>query len=209
MQAGSLKNQVYQGILNDILDGVYKPNTIINEKYLIEQYKVSKTPIREALVQLCSEGILNNIPRFGYQISIISPSEIVEMLEYRKIIEVGALEMCFWKITDEQMEELRKLNHYAMTIEESENPKEHWNVNERFHKTLCSFSGNRYLQKSLDDAMKACTRIANQYFVKVWEDDETGDGNHYELVKALEDKDFQKAKELLIHDIGMMRNKIL
>lgn len=209
MQAQSLKEQVYQGILNDILEGVYQPNSIINEKYLIERYEVSKTPIREALVHLCSEGILHNIPRVGYQIAMITPSEIVEMIEYRTIIEIGSLELCFDKITEEQLEELRALNAYAMTLVGSQNPKSHWRVNETFHKTLCSFSQNRFLQKSLEDAMNACTRIANQYFVKLWKDNEKDDGNHFKLVQALEEHDFGKAKEILVLDIALMREKIL
>ena len=209
MQMRSLKDQVYQGILNDILDGVYQPNTIINEKGLIEKYKVSKTPIREALVQLCGEGILNNIPRFGYQISMITPSEIVEMLEYRTIIEVAALEKCFYRITEAQLDELREINAYAQSIATTQNTREHWDINEKFHKVLCSFAENRYLQKSMEDAMKACTRIANQYFVKVWKENQEEDGNHYKLVKALEDKNFEKAKEILIMDIGLMREKML
>lgn len=145
----------------------------------------------------------------GYQISMITPREIVEMLEYRKIIEVGALEQCFFRITEAQMDELRELNDYARSIAGSQDAKDHWNINERFHKKLCSFSENRYLQKALDDSMKACTRIANQYFVKVWEENQEEDGNHYKLVKAMEEKDFETAKEILIYDIGMMRDKML
>ena len=49
----SIKTQVYESVLKDILDGVYQPNAVINEKTLMEKFGVSKTPIREALVQLC------------------------------------------------------------------------------------------------------------------------------------------------------------
>lgn len=209
MRSRSLKDQVYQGILNDILDGIYQPNTIINEKQLIEKYKVSKTPIREALVQLCSEGILNNIPRFGYQISMITPSEMVEMVEYRTVIEVAALEKSFDTITEAQLEELRELNAYAKSIATTQNAREHWDTNEKFHKKLCSFAQNRFLQKSMEDAMKTCTRIANQYFVRVWQENQEEDGNHYKLVKALEEKNFELAKEILVGDIALIKEKIL
>lgn len=209
MRSRSLKDQVYQGILNDILDGIYQPNTIINEKQLIEKYQVSKTPIREALVQLCSEGILNNIPRFGYQISMITPSEMVEMVEYRTVIEVAALEKSFDTITEAQLEELRELNAYAKSIATTQNAREHWDTNEKFHKKLCSFAQNRFLQKSMEDAMKTCARIANQYFVRVWQENQEEDGNHYKLVKALEEKNFELAKEILVGDIALIKEKIL
>ncbi len=96
MQGQSIKNQVYEGIMKDILDGVYQANDIINERTIMEKYGVSKTPVREALVQLCSEEVLNNIPRFGYQLTAILPSQIIEIIEYRKVIELGALELCFF-----------------------------------------------------------------------------------------------------------------
>ena len=110
MQGQSIKSQVYEGIMKDILDGVYKANDIINEKTLMEKYGVSKTPVREALVQLCSEGVLNNIPRFGYQLMAILPNQIMEIIEFRKIVELGALETCFPHLTSEQLSQLKRLN---------------------------------------------------------------------------------------------------
>lgn len=209
MREHSLKNLVYEGILGDILKGVYQPNAIINEKNLVEQYQVSKTPVREALVQLCSEGILNNIPRLGYQISMITPGEIVEIIEFRKIIEVGAMESCCHRLTEEQIQELRDVNEYTKTVEDSKDTKIHWEINERFHKKLCSFANNRYLDKALNESMRTCTRIANQYFIKSWESDEKEGGNHYRLVQALEEGRPELAKEILVYDIEMMKNRML
>lgn len=209
MQTQSLKDKVYEGILSDILEGVYQPNSILNEKELIDQYKVSKTPVREALVQLCGEGILSNIPRFGYQISMITPSEIVEIIEYRKIIEVAALERCFDKISTEQLDSLKQLNEKAKKISNNMDTKLHWNINQTFHTLLCSFCGNRYLMKALDDSMKVCTRIANQYFIKTWQEQEGEDGDHYKLVDAIENRDLEEAKRILIYDIELIREKML
>lgn len=209
MKNQSIKNQVYEGILKDILDGVYQANAIINEKALIDKYNVSKTPVREALVQLCGEGILKNIPRFGYQLSMITPSEIIEMIEFRKIIEVGALEMSFDRLTASHLEELKELNRQAEKISKSQDIKVHWEANQMFHRKLCSFCGNRYLQKSLDDSLNFCTRIANQYFVKVWENNEAEDGDHFKIVNSIENKNLEYAKEILIYDIELMKNKML
>ena len=86
----SIKETIYASVLKDILDGAYPQDAVINEKTLMEEFGVSKAPVREALVQLCSEGFIKNIPRFGYQLVSITPSEIVEMVEYRKVIELGA-----------------------------------------------------------------------------------------------------------------------
>lgn len=210
MQGQSIKSQVYEGIMKDILDGVYQANDIINEKTLMEKYGVSKTPVREALVQLCGEGVLNNIPRFGYQLTAILPGQIMEIIEYRKVLELGALEMCFSRITKEQIRELKSQNEEAERIAYTKDSKMHWETNNLFHKTLCSFCGNTYIQKSLESAMNICTRISNQYFTKLWNESKVSDGsNHVHLVEAIEAGDLERAKAILSGDVEAFKSEIL
>ena len=80
-QQESLKNMVYQAILNGIFTDEYKPNQIINEQELVQKFGCSKTPIREALVTLCNEGILRSFPRFGYQVVSVSREEAQNILD--------------------------------------------------------------------------------------------------------------------------------
>ena len=81
-QQESLKNMVYQAILNGIFTDEYKPNQIINEQELVQKFGCSKTPIREALVTLCNEGILRSFPRFGYQVVSVSREEAQNILDF-------------------------------------------------------------------------------------------------------------------------------
>lgn len=206
----SIKSQIYESILKDILDGIYQANDIINEKTLIEKYNVSKTPVREALVQLCSEGMLNNIPRFGYQLAAISPSEIIEIIELRKVIELGALEMCFSRITQQDIDELKIMNEEAANIANTKDIRIHWQNNQDFHKKLCSLSENRYMLKTLEDALNICTRISNQYFTKVWDERKPTDAiSHIRLVEAIESGDLKQAKQILSDDVEAFKNEIL
>ena len=62
----SLKAEIYEAVLSDIIQGIYKQNEIITEKQLIAKYGVSKSPIRDALIELCKEGVLISHPRYGY-----------------------------------------------------------------------------------------------------------------------------------------------
>lgn len=210
MQGQSIKSQVHDGIMKDILDGVYKANEIINEKTLMEKYGVSKTPVREALVQLCGEGVLNNIPRFGYQLTVILPEQIIEIIEYRKLIELGALEISFPHLTERHLNQLKELNEEAAGIVYTKDPRIHWEANNRFHKTLCGYCNNSYIQKSLSDIMNLCTRISIQYFTKLWSESRISDGsNHIRLVEALEKGDLLLAKGILADDVEAFKNEIL
>ena len=63
MQKETLKERVYRGIYEAVTNGEYKSNDILTENQMIEKFGVSKSPVREALVELCKDGILTNIPR--------------------------------------------------------------------------------------------------------------------------------------------------
>ena len=205
----SIKETIYASVLKDILDGAYPQDAVINEKTLMEEFGVSKAPVREALVQLCSEGFIKNIPRFGYQLVSITPSEIVEMVEYRKVIELGALERAAERITKEDLEELKALNRQVELVDKKHEVKLHWEMNQNFHKKLCSFCGNRYLDNALDASLKVCARISNQYYVKVWEHKHEGAYKHRLIVQAMEEGDIERAKVILAEDIEeLLKNRV-
>ena len=109
-QQESLKNMVYQAILNGIFTDEYKPNQIINEQELVQKFGCSKTPIREALVTLCNEGILRSFPRFGYQVVSVSREEAQNILDFRLVLEGGYLLQSIGNITEENLAELAEID---------------------------------------------------------------------------------------------------
>ena len=86
-----LKEQVYQSILEDLFQGNIGSGEILNEKNLMEKYQCSKSPVREALMALCADGVLNNIPRYGYEVVQYSTDDIYDMLAFRFILERAVL----------------------------------------------------------------------------------------------------------------------
>ena len=104
-----LKDQVYEKILGEITIGKYHQNDIITERELIAKYGVSKSPVREALIELCKEEVLESRPRMGYQIRPITIREISDIVELRTILETAALRKTFQNLTDEKIEILCKL----------------------------------------------------------------------------------------------------
>ncbi|WP_418668271.1 GntR family transcriptional regulator, partial [Allofournierella sp.] len=63
----TLTEQVYERVYEDVVNGVFVNGQVITENMLIQRYHVSKSPVREALVSLCDEQVLQSIPRTGYQ----------------------------------------------------------------------------------------------------------------------------------------------
>ncbi len=131
--------------------------------------------------------MLNNIPRLGYQVASISPREIIEVIEIRKIIELGSLEMCFFQVTKTELDQLKQLNEDAMKISGTKDIKLHWKNNQDFHRMLCSFSNNRYLKKTLEDVLNILyENFRISIFMKVWSESKVTDARgHIRLVEAI------------------------
>ncbi|MEA4912892.1 MAG: GntR family transcriptional regulator, partial [Oscillospiraceae bacterium] len=89
---GSLKDMVYHKIIELIISGELRCDDIITENQMIERFSVSKSPVREALIQLCYEEVLRSIPRCGYQIVQITPKNIRDLVELRCILELSSLQ---------------------------------------------------------------------------------------------------------------------
>ena len=198
----SAKDRIYEGVLEHILNGDYPANTIINEKDLIEKYSASKTTVREALVKLCSEGVLKNIPRYGYFLEMIQPIQLRELVEFRKTIEIAALEASFLRIGRKEIQQLSDLNQEIIRYQDDMDVKKHWVFNNQFHQLLCSYSNNSFYIKALSDAMIFSIRASNQYYSNIWSQQKKSDSrNHIRLIDALREGSLDKAKKILREDI--------
>ena len=108
----NLKEQIHNNLFSDIVNGVYQPGAILHEKSLMEKYGVSRAPIREALIQLCSEDVLRNYPKRGYEVTEISEGDIQNIIRYRISLECGFMQQYGGYIDDGLIEKLEHHNLY-------------------------------------------------------------------------------------------------
>ena len=106
----TLKETVVEGIYREIEEGIYKPNDIIHEGEIMEKYAMSKSPVREALIELCKDNVLKSIPRVGYQVVPVTLKEILDLLEFRIDVETANLRRLSQRISPEEIERLRQLD---------------------------------------------------------------------------------------------------
>lgn len=99
----------YQHIRGAVLAGDYPPGSRIKEETLAESIGVSRTPIREALRRLHSEGVVRMIPNRGAYVMSFSDEELEELFALRADIDGYAAELAASKITEEQVDELSGL----------------------------------------------------------------------------------------------------
>jgi len=205
------KTMVYTAVFSDIIKGVYDYSSIINEKTLVAKYKVSKSPVREALLELCNEDILQSVPRTGYRLKPLNYRELNDALTVRSIIEFSALDISFPHITNQQITDLETMATKNRSEISTSDPLHRWVTNRDFHVTLCSLSQNKYLVSTLESLMKVCLRGAPEYFGSPWDRDLKSSltGRHFLLIDALKKRKLDEAKRILKEDITDYRSAFL
>lgn len=202
--AGSKKEQVYDRIISSVLDGTYSPGKILSEKALAEEFSFSKAPIREALLKLCNENVLRNIPRLGYEVIRMTEEDIYDIRNLRVSMECGFLCRYGRNISQETLEELRQL------LAEEQNTEgcgidilRNWQENAKFHLTLFAAYRNLYAYHVLEDTLNRQTMAFAQFYWDKWRRRQlvVTSGFHKQTLAALERGDIPAAMELLEKDI--------
>ncbi len=201
----SLKAVVYDGVLNSVVIGEYKASEIIHEQELIDRFKVSKSPVREALIALCNDEILRNIPRYGYEVIRLTSKEVMQILEYRFILESGILQRNIETVSSEILDALIELD--GKCNESVNDMWLHWEYNTKFHLKLCEAAKNEYILKELARSMEVLRRAYGQFYWDKWDGkyNPSDMKNHNKIIECITNKDIENALYHLRMDLDDFR----
>lgn len=200
-----LSEKIHDEILELIIKNASEEEQVLNEKRLVELFGVSKAPVREALIKLCSEGVLRNVPRYGYVVVKMKEKDARDITKLRCILETEALKAGFDNIIQYHLPDIKV--HIDNTARMQLEPVDVWRVwedNEQFHLLLASYADNQLLMKFLKESLGIQKRIYAQFSwnKKQSMDDCFDEEPHVGIYRALQDKDLDKALELLRRDIS-------
>jgi DNA-binding GntR family transcriptional regulator len=198
----SLTDQIHDRILEMIIKNPSTEEQILNERRLMERFGVSKAPVREALIRLCSEGVLISVPRFGYMVVQMQEKDYEDIKNMRIMLETEALRISFPQISRLQLEQIQEQIVRAAEKKDVDVWKV-WEDNEEFHMLLASFSENKILIKFLRQCMEMDKRI---YAQKIWRarssmDDSVVGTPHQDIYHKLCEGDLERTIQLLCQDI--------
>lgn len=208
---GSLKEKIYETLVEDICSMKLTPDMIFTENSLVERFGVSKAPVREALVQLCHEQVLRSMPRCGYQVVQISPRRVHELVELRLLLEVGSLPAVLARMTPKAGQMLDTLIDKRSTNQEGRDVWTAWKNNLEFHLKVNEIADNELVNDTLQRAMNACRRAYAQGYKgqRSFQRIERGAHAHDQIVQALKDGDLETARQRLTEDIMEMETLLL
>ena len=142
----SYVRQAYRTIKTRILENRYQPGHQILEQQLADDLGMSRTPVREALIRLHDEGLVELIPRRGMRIVPLAPEDMQEIYEVLTALEVAAVELAARRPLT--AEELAPLDEALQTMETrlAADDLDGWaRADARFHKALLTLAGNKRL----------------------------------------------------------------
>ncbi len=155
------KKEVYEALRFKIITNTIESSTIWNEKALMEEYEVGRSPLREVLFKLQEEELLKPLPRLGYMISPLDISEVRELVELRIELEGFAGALAAERINPSQLEHLKMI--IKKGTDEIPDDQSIQDISEysdsQFHHIIYEATGNRKLIKTLRELHLVMLRI--------------------------------------------------
>nr|WP_072514784.1 GntR family transcriptional regulator [Ndongobacter massiliensis] len=142
----TIRNQVYQILKDEICAGCYKPGQWLQENELADRLSVSRSPIREALRQLASDGLVVEIPNKGVFVKEFTSRDIEEVYDLRVLLEDYAIGKLHDNLTTANMEQLLKCLNELETLYAQNDLRAYTYVDSILHSLLIEMSGNSLLQ---------------------------------------------------------------
>lgn len=187
----SRADQVQQQILKSIRDGRYQPGDRIRETEVAEAFGVSRTPVREALRRLESDGLLNFESWRGVVVAQLDRQQISELYAMREVLEGTAARMAARHIDDAEIELLKLLLEQA---EESPGDAARLaRLNRSLHQTIYTAAHNRYLLQTLGQLESALALLRGTTYA-VTGRAQTAADEHRAIVDAISRRDADAAE---------------
>jgi DNA-binding GntR family transcriptional regulator len=161
-KAKSLPENIFETIRDRIVYGTYPPGSILPEKELCEEFGVSRTPLREAVLKLQDMKLLTVIPRFGTHVSPVDIHEIRCAFEVKTRLEGLAGELAAERIRPEALDELKAIITEAGRALREHGPGRHNRLIEieaRFHRLVLDAAQNPVLEEFLSNLHSRCARL--------------------------------------------------
>lgn len=202
----SFKHRAYAALKNAIVGmDIYRNRDEIrlDERKLAQDFGISRTPVREAMAQLESEGFVRSVPRRGIYVVRKTKREVIEMITAWAALESMAARLMTEKATEEEIAGLRRM---FVTLERGQvqaKLDEYSEANIEFHQTIIRSSHNQVL---IDLAENLFTHMRMIRRKTIGEKDrvERSIHDHLNIIEAIEQRDTERAGALVRdHALGL------
>lgn len=196
--ARRLAKRVADALRQEIVKGIVAPGCWLRQEELAERFGVSRMPVREAMRQLASEGLIDVDGRWGGQVTQLCAEEIEELFEMRRLLEGAAVLQAVVQVTDDDIAQMRR---ELELMRESNDTDSFLLHNAQFHGVLLGASGYKHMQRAIDRIRVNVERYLRVYLWIIGKLAQRND-DHEEILAAVERRDAISAGRLTELHIG-------
>ena len=203
-------DKAYRTVKDGIISGRYPGGARITEQEVAATAGVSRTPVREALRRLQSEGLVGFTPNFGAVVTVWTEADSDEVFELRAMLEAYGARRASRHASDEQLGRLRELAEaqYRESIERRSGYLDRISeINNRFHHALQEAAASPRLTRVLSSLIEA-PLVMKTFHVYTPEDLMRSAQHHLELCRALELRDAEWASSVMSSHIHAARGAL-
>jgi DNA-binding GntR family transcriptional regulator len=165
-------------------------------EWLRDLFEISRTPLREALKVLASEGLVELLPNRGARVARMTAREVVELFEVASGLECMAAELAAQRATEKELAELRRVHESMLRYYRAGRRSDYFRLNQRIHNSIIALAKNDVLTESHQGLMTRIRRARYQAIMSQERWDESV-REHEELLAALEARDGPRAGTVL------------
>ena len=145
-----LRTQVYEYLRNELKAENLKPGMFISMNQLMKSLAISRTPLRDALLQLQTEGFVTFLPQRGVRINKLTQRDIEYMYEMLGALDSRILLAVFDKLGPVEIEQLKNINQEMYTKMSEDQFYQYWDLNTAFHHVYLDLSSNGIILNQLN-----------------------------------------------------------
>ena len=202
-----MKN-IYESLEEKILSGEYKIGEQITENRISAELGVSRTPVREALMMLEKDGLIDLIPNKGAVVRGVSTDDLIDIYNIRKRLEGLAASLAAARIDEKgvsELSEIVELSEFYISKNDAEKIKK---LDSDFHACVYRYSGSRMLEKVLSDLHRSVSTYRKKSLLSPGRLEKSVK-EHREILNAIKAGDAEKADELASLHVGAALDNLL
>jgi DNA-binding GntR family transcriptional regulator len=201
---------VYETLREQILQGRLFPGAWLREQDLVEQFEVSRTPVREALRRLENDELIELVPFRGARVRSFNPQDFQEEYTVRAALEGFAIELAVKKISDSKIDRLEKMVNKMESLLDKGDLGTFLDINREFHLAIYEEAGSSRLVSMIESSWDR-ENLYRLAFLSSPESLEIEKAIHRDVLEACRRRDGKRARELtqrgLMEVAGLMQER--
>ncbi|QXE39575.1 GntR family transcriptional regulator [Streptomyces sp. GMY02] len=201
----NLREEIIETLRAAVISGQLRPGVVYSAPSLAEQFGVSSTPVREAMLDLVREGLVEAVRNKGFRVTELSEQDLDDITHLRALIEIPTVRRIAEAGVDPAV--IERLRPLAAGIEDAARRQDliaHVAIDMEFHLTLLGLTGNSYLVETVR-SLRSRSRIYGLSILAAHDQLVPSSHEHAELLDLIEAGDADGAEELMRRHMGHVR----